>query len=468
MTNRQPKKESKKKSAPQRRSVEGSADLQLYTQLMSDRTAVMRSSAMRDLMSITQQSDVISLAGGLPDTSTFPTTTFASIVHKIAVQECATALQYGPTEGMDGAKKAAATAMAAEGLTIDPEEILVTTGGQQAIDLICKTLLNPGDTVVAEAPTYPGAVPAFSAYEADVKQIPVDSEGLLISELAAQIAQLKSRGIKPKFIYTVPNFQNPAGVTMSLKRREELIQTARQEELLIVEDNPYGLLRYEGEPLPTLRELEGGRLVIYIGTFSKILSPGIRLGWITAPGPITQKINIGKQAADLCSNTLTQLFVDHYFASDDWLEQLETVKQLYLKRRDCMLEAVDKYFPKDAKWTVPNGGLFLWVTLPKQIDTTDLLARALRESVAFVPGRAAYVDGSGQSSMRLNFSGVSSEDIVEGVKRIGKVINAQLGLFGTLSSRSTAKSKSTNRPNTVAEVLPLAKNKGHKDKGQGA
>src|SRR6266511_6078405 len=254
-------------------------DLERYAGLFASRTSVMKSSAMRDLMAITERPEVISLAGGLPDTSTFPAESLAALLSKLAAKDSARALQYAPTEGMAAVGEAIATVMAAEGMDVDPEELLVTTGGQQVIDLVCKTLVDPGDVIVAEAPTYPGAVPTFCSYEADVVQIEMDEDGMPIDELEETLDRLERAGRRPKFIYTIPTFQNPGGVTMSLPRRQRLVQVAHERELLVLEDNPYGLLRYEGDPLPTLRSLDGGDFVIYLGTFSKILSPGIRLGW---------------------------------------------------------------------------------------------------------------------------------------------------------------------------------------------
>src|ERR687887_2538927 len=263
-----------------------SRDLERYAGLFASRTSVMKSSAMRDLMAITERPEVISLAGGLPDTSTFPAGSLASILSKLAAADSARALQYAPTEGLAVVGEAIATVMAAEGMHVDPDDVLVTTGGQQVIDLVCKTLVDPGDVIVAEAPTYPGAVPAFSAYQADVVQIAMDDDGMRVDELEETLARLDREGRRPKFIYTIPTFQNPGGVTMSLPRRQRLVQVAHERELLVLEDNPYGLLRYEGDPLPTLRALDGGEFVVYLGTFSKILSPGIRLGWAVAPRPV--------------------------------------------------------------------------------------------------------------------------------------------------------------------------------------
>jgi 2-aminoadipate transaminase len=397
----------------------------------------MRSSAMRDLMALTERPEVISLAGGWPDTSTFPADSYAALMSRVASESCARALQYGPTEGLSVVKHCIQQVMAAEGMEIDPDELLVTSGGQQVIDLVCKTLIDPGDVVVCEAPTYPGAVPTFGAYEADVVQIQMDRDGMRIDELRRTLDELDSSGRRPKFIYTVPTFHNPAGVTLSHERRLELVRIAAERELLVLEDNPYGLLRYEGSPLPPLRSLDS-EFVIYASTFSKILSPGVRLGWAAAPGPVLEKMNIGKQASDLCSSSISQYFVSAYFDSRPWEEYVRSLIEIYRRRRDVMLDTLAEQFPREAQWTHPQGGLFIWVTLPDYIDTTDLLARALDEHVAFVPGRAAFLDGRGGSSLRLNFSGVDEGLIREGIRRLGEVVREQVALYGTLTGSHPA------------------------------
>jgi 2-aminoadipate transaminase len=306
---------------PQRRSAHTSArDLERYGGLFAQRTKVMRSSAMRDLMEITARPEVISLAGGLPDTSTFPPQSFAAQMTRIAQESAAQALQYGPTEGFVETKECILEVMAAEGMRPDIEDVIVTTGGQQAIDLLCKALLDPGDVVFCEAPTYPGAVPVFCSYQADVVQIQTDGEGMRVDLLETALEEMEAGGRRPKFIYSVPSFQNPAGVTLSAERRRKLVELARRHEVLVLEDNPYGLLRYGGEPMPPLYQLDGGDYVVYLGTFSKILSPGIRLGWAVAPPPVMEKVVLGKQASDLCTSTLTQYFVREYFAEGRWRE----------------------------------------------------------------------------------------------------------------------------------------------------
>src|SRR5512133_1266189 len=304
-------------------------DLERYAGLFASRTSVMKSSAMRDLMAITERPDAISLAGGLPDTSTFPAESLAALLSKVAASDSARALQYAPTEGMTAVGEAIATVMAAEGMHVDPEDVLVTTGGQQVIDLVCKTLVDPGDVIVAEAPTYPGAVPAFSAYQADLVQIAMDDDGMRVEELEETLERLEREGRRPKFIYTIPTFQNPAGVTMSLPRRQRLVQVARDRQLIVLEDNPYGLLRYEGDALPTLFALDEGEYVAYLGTFSKILSPGLRLGWCAAPRPVLERLNAAKAAADLCSAPLAQHFVAAYFREHDWRSYVRTLSEVY-------------------------------------------------------------------------------------------------------------------------------------------
>jgi 2-aminoadipate transaminase len=449
--------------SPGRRSRSTARDIERYAALFAERTKVMKSSAMRDLMALTERPDVISLAGGLPDTTTFPPESYASLMGSVAAESCARALQYGPTEGMSLVRACIVEVMRAEGMEIDPEEVLVTTGGQQVIDLVCKTLVDPGDVVVTEAPTYPGAVPTFSAYQADVVQVTMDRDGMRVDELASTLDSLERAGRRPKFIYTVPSFHNPAGVTLSLERRRELVRIAGERELLVLEDNPYGLLRYEGTPLPTLRALDGGEFVIYAGTFSKILSPGVRLGWATAPAPVMQKMNVGKQGTDLCSSSMSQYFVSAYFESGPWEDYVRSLIEIYRRRRDVMLDSLAEHFPREAEWTHPQGGLFIWATLPSYIDTTDLLARALEEHVAFVPGRAAFMDGRGGSSMRLNFSGVGEEAIREGIRRLGEVVREQVDLYGTLVGVAPAGGASRPRaeappaPAVIEEPAELAK-----------
>lgn len=408
-------------------------DLDKYDSFYAERTGNLRSSVMRDLMAIVARPEVISLAGGLPNTGSFPEKTLARVTHEIAMNSCAAALQYGPTEGFDETKRNIARVMAEEATLVDIDNILVTTGGQQGIDLMARIFVNPGDPIITEGPTYPGAIPSFCSFQADIIQVPLDDNGIQTNLVRQEVERLLKAGTKPKFIYVIPDFHNPAGVSLSLERRLELVELAREHQLLIVEDNPYGQLRFEGQSLPTIYSLDNDDNVVYLGTFSKIISPGIRLGWIVAPTPLLQKFNLGKQAADLCPSTLAQMVVNEYFREARWQDYVETTTALYHSRRDAMLAALKEYFPEEASWTVPQGGFYIWATLPEYLDTTDLLALAVEEEkVAFVPGAGAFVDGRGKNQMRLAYCAVPEDRIEEGIKRLAKVIKNQMALYKAL------------------------------------
>ncbi len=379
-------------------------------------------------MSLTARPEVISLAGGLPATDCFPVELFEQISSRIARSRCALSLQYGPTEGFADLKEDIAQVMAEEWTQVDPERIIVTTGGQQAIDLVSKAFLDPGDVVLAEGPAYAGALTTFVSYQANVVHVPMDDEGLDIEALEELLGRLETHGQRPKFFYIVPNFSNPSGVTLSLERRRRLVDLAAERELLLVEDNPYGLLRYDGAIPPTVFSLDRSENVIYLGSFSKIISPGIRTGWVVSPTAVYQKLVLGKQAADLCSSPLNQLFVHEFVAGGMWREYLEQLKRIYLARRNALLRALATEFPEGAVWTRPEGGFFVWATLPGDIDTGDLLVKAIEENVAFVRGDAFFADGQGTHSMRLNFSYTTEDLIAEGVRRLGRVIRDQMEL----------------------------------------
>ena len=424
-------------------------DIERYARLFAARSEKVKTSAMRDMMSITDRPEVISLASGMPDTKSFPKDVLESVFVDMARHHSAELLQYTPTDGIDGVKDCIVEVMGAEGIRADRDNILVTTGGQQAIDVVTRVFVDPGDTIITEAPTYPGAVPSFLSFQAEAVQIDLDDEGMRIDLLEQELERLDREGITPKFIYTVPTFQNPAGVTMSLERRKRLVEIANERELLVLEDNPYGMLRYSGEPLPTLRELDGGNFVIYLGTFSKILAPGLRMGWVEAPSPVLEKCNIAKAAADLNSSGVAQYLITTYFEQADWKDWVSTAGGIYKSRRDAMITAMERYFPPEAEWTRPDGGLFIWATLPPMIDTTDLLAKALHSNVAFVPGAGAYLGSEvarGKSSMRLNFSGVPEDRITEGIRRIGEVIADQLDLWRTMTGEHRTVSPPAAKP----------------------
>ena len=407
-------------------------DAKRYESRFSVRARKVTPSAMRDLMSLAERPEVISLAGGFPDTASFPAEVFAEVMQAIERDYLATSLQYGPTEGLKELRERILEIMAHERATATIDEVMITSGGQQGIELSIATFVDPGDVVLAEGPTYPGAVPPLTRYEADVVHIPMDDDGLRVDLVEPELDRLAKDGKRVKLLYTIPNFQNPAGVTMSGERRERLVRIAHERELMIVEDNPYGQIRFDGDPLPSLYELDQGEgWVIYVSTFSKILAPGMRVGWVAAPPPILRKLNLGKQSEDLCSGTLNQRFVLEYLRRYDWRDHVARVNKLYRERRDTMLQALEDEFPRldSVSWTKPRGGLFVWATLPSYIDTNDLFASAIKEYVAFVPGSAAYLNGQGKNSMRLNFSAMTPDLIREGIGRLGAVIREKVDFY---------------------------------------
>lgn len=404
-------------------------DADRYQRRFANRAHKIKASAMRDLMSLAERTEIISLAGGFPDTASFPHEVFADVAGVIEREHLAGALQYGPTEGSRELRERIVEIMAHERATATRDQIMITTGGQQGINLSVGTFVDPGEVVLAEGPTYPGAVPVFTTHEAHVVHIPLDADGMRVDLVEPTLDRLAAEGRPVKLLYTIPNFHNPAGVTMSEERRRALIEIAHRRELIIIEDNPYGQVRFDGEPLPSLYELDNGEgWVIYVSTFSKILSPGLRVGWVAAPPPVLRQMNLGKQAGDLCTGTFDQRFIVEYMRKYDWRDHVARLNQIYRQRRDALLTALEEEFPASATWTRPRGGLFVWVTLPDFIDTRDLLPRALDRDVAFVPGGAAYLDGTGANNMRLNFSQNPPDVIAEGVRRLGEVIRETMEL----------------------------------------
>ncbi|MCL4499354.1 MAG: PLP-dependent aminotransferase family protein, partial [Chloroflexi bacterium] len=318
--------------------------------------------------------------------------------------------------------------MAEEHIYLDLDDFIVTDGGQQALELLAKIFIGTGDTIIVEAPSYLGAVQAFSGFEPNFVLVPLDESGLDTTLLEQELARLRRENVKPKFLYTVPNFHNPAGVTLSLERRNRIIELSKEYDVLVIEDNPYGWLRYSGEHIAALRSMDDN--IIYVSTLSKIFSPGMRLGWVAAPKPILEKLIYAKQAADLCTSTFTQRVAEEYFKNFRWREQIERTIDLYRGRRDAMLSALESFMPEGTTWTKPNGGLFVWVSLPEAIDVGEMLAEAIQKAkVAYISGRAFYPDGSGKNSMRLNFSFCEEGIITVGIERLSEVIKGKIALY---------------------------------------
>ncbi|MDI6696930.1 MAG: PLP-dependent aminotransferase family protein [Anaerolineales bacterium] len=397
----------------------------------AQRTQRMGSSAVRELLKLTEQPDLISFAGGLPAPDVFPIDAFREACDRVLVENGAQALQYGTTEGYKPLRELIVRHSARYGINVTPENVLITSGSQQALDLLGKILINPGDRILVESPTYLGALQAWSAYGAEYVTVPMDEYGMVTEALEEALRS------GPKFIYVLPNFQNPTGVTLSLERRQRLIELADRYGVPIVEDDPYGQLRYEGEHIPPVVVLDGQYRgngegcyygnVIYLSTFSKILSPGIRLAWVIAPPVVIHKLVQAKQGADLHTSTFNQI-VAHEISRGGFLDQhIKLIRKVYGERRNIMLAAMDRYFPPGVEWTHPQGGLFLWGMLPENMNSSDVLRVAIERKVAFVPGAPFYPGGGGHNTMRINFSNATPEQIREGIARLGQVLREKMG-----------------------------------------
>src|SRR5579864_8416966 len=415
----------------------------LWKSRYAQRTLGVKSSAIRELLKVTQKPDIISFGGGLPAPDVFPVKRFEEACHKVLSEHGAQALQYGTTEGYQPLREMIAKNLARYRIVASAENVLITSGSQQALDLIGKLLINPGDKVLVEAPTYLGALQAFNVYGAEYVPVPSDADGLRTELLEAPLRA------GPKFMYVLPNFQNPGGTTLAEGRRHELVLLADKYGIPIIEDDPYGQLRYEGEHLTPLVVLDRENLrrddgysignVIYLSTFSKTLAPGLRLGWIVAPPEVIAKLVQLKQGADLHTSTFVQI-VAHEVARDNFLdEHVKLIRRVYRERRDVMFEALTKYFPPEVTWTRPKGGLFLWVTLPEGADAQKLFEAAVRENVAFVPGDCFYAPNGhqeeGRRHMRLNFSAASPEQIREGIRRLSIAVKTQLEALHPIATR---------------------------------
>jgi len=396
-------------------------------ELFSERALSFRPSEIRELLKLVDSPEIISLAGGMPDDRFFPIDRVIE-ASTFALREYGKkALQYGSTEGIKKLRVLLMDRMEKEGVKgIDLENVLISTASQQGLSLVAQVFVNPGDTIIVEEPSYLGAIQAFASMQAKFCTIPLDNDGMQMDILEDRLKELQKAHIRPKFVYTVPNFHNPAGVTMTLERRKKLIELAHTYDLLIVEDDPYGEIRFEGEPIPSLLALSGKDRVVELRTFSKISFPGLRLGWIVAREDIMNKIIVGKQAADLCSPALTQ-YISYEFVSRGWLDEyVAVVRREYPKKKDAMIAALEQYFPVGSSWTDPQGGLFVWAKVPDTIDTAAMLREAISAKVAYVVGIAFYPHRNDNCHMRLNFSAVDPEHITEGVHRLGDLLKSKM------------------------------------------
>lgn len=395
---------------------------------VSKRASGLKRSAIRELLKLAERPDIISFAGGLPDPETFPHDELAEIAADELRRNYRNVLQYGISEGSQTLRRAVIEWLKPQGLDVSMEQILVTTASQQGLDLLAKAFLDPGDVVFCGLPTYLGAIQAFSLFQADKIGIPLEEDGMDLDVLEARISEARRAGKRLKAIYVIPDFQNPTGITMSLAKRKRLLEIARREELLIFEDNPYGQLRFDGEPIPSLRSMDPDGRVLLLLTFSKLLAAGLRLAVLIADTDVIEVLIRVKQATDLCTSKLTQQLAARYFLEFDMEDHLRVLRGSYRCKRDAMVAALERYMPAEEgiHWTRPEGGLFLWVRLPEEIDTEEMFARVLEHKVAYVIGNAFYVDGGGKNTMRLSYSVNTEAEIEEGIKRLSEVVREEL------------------------------------------
>ncbi|AEC51639.1 hypothetical protein PNA2_0723 [Pyrococcus sp. NA2] len=392
----------------------------------SKKALEMKASEVRELLKLVETSDVISLAGGLPNPKTFPKEIIKEILDEVMTHYADKALQYGTTKGFTPLRETLMKWFERRyGFSRD-NDIMITSGSQQALDLIGRVFINPGDIVVVEAPTYLAALQAFNFYEPTYVQIPLDDEGMKVDVLEEKLRELRSQGKKVKIVYTVPTFQNPAGVTMTEDRRKYLLELANEYDFIVVEDDPYGELRYSGKQVKKVKSFDREGRVLYLGTFSKILAPGFRLGWVVGDPGIIRKLEIAKQSTDLCTNSFGQVVAWRYVDGGYLDRHIPKIIEFYKPRRDAMLEALEEYMPEGVRWTRPEGGMFVWVTLPEGINATEMLRKAVKKGVAYVPGEAFYAHRDIKNTMRLNFTYVDEEQIKEGVRRLAETIKEEL------------------------------------------
>jgi 2-aminoadipate transaminase len=396
------------------------------------RAAGLAASEVRALFAVASRPEVVSLAGGMPYVSALPKELVIDAMNRVMIEQGPVALQYGSGQGTPALREHILEVMALEGISGSVDDVVVTTGSQHALELVSKLFLDPGDVVLAEGPSYVTAVVIFKSFQAEVEHIAMDEHGLIPESLREHITRVKQAGKRIKFLYTIPNFQNPAGVTISWERRIEILEICRSEGILVIEDNPYGLLYFNEAAPPALRSVEQDG-VIYLGTFSKTLAPGFRIGWVLAPHAIREKLILANEAAILCPSSFTQLVVSEYLSGADWKGQINTFRGVYKERKETMIAALGEHLP-DLSWTDPTGGFYIWLTLPNYLDSKQMLPRAVTELVAYTPGTAFFGNGEGRNNIRLSFCYPTPEAIKVGIRRLATVINGEIDLLETFSA----------------------------------
>lgn len=415
--------------------VSGTAPTDRWWGAYAARASGMLASEVRALFAVASRPEIVSLAGGMPAVDALPLEAVASTMSDLVTKRGAVALQYGSAQGDPGLRARICDVMAMEGITdAHPDSVIVTVGSQQALDLLTRVFIDPGDVVLTEGPTYVTAINTFAAYQARVVHVAMDGDGLSPDALRETLGRLAAEGARVKLLYTVPTFQNPGGITLTQPRRAEILEACRRAGVLVVEDNPYGLLSFTGEPVRAMRA-DAPDDVVYLGSFSKTLAPGMRVGWALAPPPVTARLVLAAESAILSHSMLTQLAVERYLATQPWPEQLKEFREMYRERRDVMLDTLAETMPPGTTWTRPDGGFFVWLTVPGGVDTKAMLPRAIAARVAYVPGTGFYADGSGRNAMRLSYCYPPPERIRDGVQRLAKVLRAEIDLRQTFVPR---------------------------------
>ena len=395
------------------------------------RAAGLRASEVRALFAVASRPEVVSLAGGMPFVAALPQDLVINAMDRVMREQGAVALQYGSGQGVPALREQILEVMALEGIRANADDVVVTTGSQHALELVSKLFLDPGDVVLSEGPSYVTAMVIFKSYQAEVEHVPMDENGLIPEELREHIARLRTAGKTIKFLYTIPSFHNPAGVTLSWERRLEILEIARKNNILVLEDNPYGLLYFDQPAPDAMRSVEQDG-VVYLGTFSKTLAPGFRVGWALAPHAIREKLVLANEAAVLSPSSFTQLVISEYLSTADWKSQVNIFRGVYHERKNAMINALEEFLP-ELSWTNPNGGFYVWVTLPERLDSKAMLPRAVKELVAYTPGTAFYANGDGHQNMRLSFCYPTPENIRVGIRRLTTVIRGELDLLDTFA-----------------------------------
>jgi DNA-binding transcriptional MocR family regulator len=404
-----------------------------YFDQYAERARGMVASEIRALFAVTARPEIVSLAGGSPYVTALPLDVVGNMVGQLITERGSVALQYCTAQGDTGLREKICEVMSLEGIRAHPDDVVVTVGSQQALDLITRIFVDPGDVVLAEAPSYVGALGSFAAYQAEVVHVAMDDNGLIPEALEQAIQRLTAAGRRIKFLYTVPNYQNPAGVTLAAERRPRILEICQAAGLLIIEDNPYGLLGFDGDPIRALRA-DDPKGVVYLGTFSKTFAPGVRVGWAAAPPAIRDKLVLAAESAVLCHSSFSQLVVREYLATQPWREQVKDFREIYRQRRDALLDALSAQMPDGCRWTTPAGGFYVWLQLPEGINSKAMLPRAVSSRVAYVPGTGFYADGDGTDHLRLSYCFPPPDRIREGVRRLASVIEAEIDLCTTFGA----------------------------------